>query len=283
MAIFTNFATLSYSGGTTNSNVVTGEILGTLTAAKTALTENYRIGDEVTYVVSLVNSGSTALTGLTLTDDLGGFVFDEATVYPLSYITGSVRVFVNGVLQADPAVSAGPPLVISGISVPAGGSVLVIYESTVTEFASPESEDTITNTVTVTGGGLSEPVTADETITAESGADLTITKALSPTVVPENGQITYTFVIRNFGNTAAVATDDVILTDNFDPILNPITVTYNGSAWTEGVNYTYDETTGAFATLAGQITVPAATFTQNEDGSWSVNPGTAVITVTGTV
>ena len=75
----------------------------------------------------------------------------------------------------------------------------------------------------------------------------------------------------------------MVLTDTFDPVLNPITVTYEGAAWTEGVNYTYNTATGAFATLPGQITVPAATYTQNPDGSYTVTPGSAVLTVTGTV
>ena len=48
-------------------------------------------------------------------------------------------------------------------------------------------------------------------------------------------------------------------------------------------DYTYDETTGIFATLPGRITVPAATYTQAEDGTWVTTPGTAVLTVTGTV
>ena len=37
MASFTNFATLIYNGGTSNSNTVTGELLETLTLTKTAL------------------------------------------------------------------------------------------------------------------------------------------------------------------------------------------------------------------------------------------------------
>lgn len=41
MASFTNFATLSYNGGTTNSNTVTGELLETLTVTKTAVVKNY--------------------------------------------------------------------------------------------------------------------------------------------------------------------------------------------------------------------------------------------------
>ena len=37
MASFTNFATLIYNGGTSNSNTVTGELLETLTLTKTCL------------------------------------------------------------------------------------------------------------------------------------------------------------------------------------------------------------------------------------------------------
>ena len=33
-------------------------------------------------------------------------------------------------------------------------------------------------------------------------------------------------------------------------------------------DYTYDETTGIFATLPGRVTVPAATYAQAEDGTW---------------
>ena len=80
-----------------------------------------------------------------------------------------------------------------------------------------------------------------------------------------------------------MATDNAVITDTFSPILSGLTVTFNGEVWTEGVDYTYDEATGAFATLPGRITVPAATFTQNASGVWVSEPGTAVLRVTGTV
>ena len=47
--------------------------------------------------------------------------------------------------------------------------------------------------------------------------------------------------------------------------------------------YTYDETTGLFQTVPGQITVPAATFTQSTTGEYTVTPGIATVTVTGTI
>lgn len=283
MAIFTNYATLSYNGGSTNSNTVTGEILETISATKTAVVDEYSANDSVTYVVTLVNSGSVAVTGLSVTDDLGGYTFDGATVYPLAYTAGSIKYYINGVLQAAPTVNVGPPLVISGINIPANSNAMLIYEATTTDYAPLDTQAIITNTVTVTGGGLVTPVTATETINSLDAANLNISKSLTPSIVTENGQLTYTFVIENFGNTEALATDNVVLTDTFDPILSGISVTYNGAPWVETTNYTYDETTGIFSTVLGQITVPAATFTQNTDGTWTTTPGITVITVTGTV
>ncbi len=283
MATFSNFATLSYNGGTTNSNTVTGEVIETLTASKTAVMDDYTAKDDITYVITLVNSGTIPFTDLTVTDDLGAYLFGEETLVPLSYTEGSLLYYVNGVLQAAPTVDDGAPLVITGITVPAGGNATLIYEATVTEYAPLDADATITNTAVITGDGLSAPLTVSETVETEDRADLTISKAVSPAVITENGQVTYTFVIANYGNTPAVATDDVVMTDTFDPILNPITVTFNGDVWTEGVQYTYDTETGAFATLPGQITVPAATYEQQEDGTWITTPGTVVLVVTGTV
>lgn len=283
MARFTNFATLSYSGGKTDSNVVTGELRETLTAVKTAVMDDYTARDDVTFVLSLVNSGTEPITGLTVTDDLGGYTFNEQTLYPLAYTEGSIRYYLNGVLQTAPAVTAGAPMVITGISIPAGGNALLIYEASVTAYAPMGLEASITNRATITGGGLPAPLTAEATINMETRAELSISKGLYPTTVTENGQLTYTFVIENMGSVPAEITDQVVLSDTFAPILNGISVTFNGAAWTEGTNYTYDPATGVFETVEGQITVPAATYIQNTDGTWTVQPGTATLAVTGTV
>ena len=283
MAIFTNQATLVYNGGSAVSNVAVGELIEVLSAEKTAVEGTYAPGQLVTYVVTIRNSGTGAFTGLTLTDDLGGFPGGMGTLYPLTYEDGSILYFVNGTLQSAPAVTAGPPLVISGITVPAGGDAVIVYQARANQFASPLADGTVTNTVTVTGGGLTSPVTASETVTAATGPDVSITKTISPAQVSDNGRVTYTFLIQNMGNEPVVATDDAVITDTFDPILTDLVVTYNGTAWTEGINYTYDPATGLFATVPSQITVPAATFTRNPDGSYTVSPGTAVLTVTGTI
>lgn len=285
MPTFTNQALLNYNGLQTASNIAVGELVEVLTATKTAINTRYRPDTAVTYVVSLVNSGSAPLTGLTLTDNLGAYAAGTAgTVYPLEYVADSLRYYQNGALQTAPTVTAGPPMILSSITVPAGGNVTLVYDARVNRFAPPQTAGTITNTATLTGAGLTTPVTADETVTAAAEPALTISKSLSPTTVSPSGQITYTFLIQNTGNAAADATTGAVLTDLFNPILSNLTVTLNGTALAEVTGYTYDAATGQFATAAGVITVPAATYTQDAaTGVWSVTPGVTTLTVTGTI
>ena len=284
MAIFSNQATLTYNGSSTNSNIAYGEILDVLSVTKTAVEGSYTPGQIVTYVVTLRNTGNAALTGLTVTDDLGGYDFNGTTVYPLTYEDGSVALFANGVPQIAPAVTAGPPLVFNGITVPAGGDVVLVYQARANAYADPAVGGTVDNTVTVTGDGLSAPITATETVTVNAEALLTISKSITPAQVVDNDRVTYTFVIQNSGNQAVVATDNAAITDVFDPILTALTVTFEGTPWTQGVQYNYDETTGLFTTVPGQILVPAATYTQDPvTGAYTVTPGTVTLTVTGTI
>ena len=100
----------------------------------------------------------------------------------------------------------------------------------------------------------------------------------------DNDRVTYTFVIQNSGNQPVVATDNASITDTFDPILTALAVTFDGAAWTQGVQYNYNEATGLFVTVPGQILVPAATYTQDPvTGIYTANPGVATLVVTGTI
>ena len=283
MATFFNQATLRYNNTVTNSNIASGELVEVLSVTKTAVRDTYQVGEDITYAVSILNSGAVPFTGLTVTDDLGAYTVGTTTVTPLTYGEGSVRYYVGGVLQAAPAVVAGPPLQISGISVPAGGNALILYEAQVNALAPPVVGGEVVNEVTLSGGGIT-PITATETVTARDAAALAVNKSITPAVVTDNSRVTYTLTLQNTGNTAVDATEDAVITDTFDPILTDLVVSFNGTALTEGTDYTYDETTGAFATLPGVIAVPAATYVQDPTtGEWTVTPGASVLTIVGTI
>ncbi len=274
MLTFTNQAALSYRNRVRYSNLTTGQIADALTVSKSALSGTYEADGDVTYVVRLDNNGAAPLTDLSLTDDLGGYAFDQTTVYPLSYRADSLHYYVNGVEQPAPTVTPGAPL----------RNALLVYEATVTEFASPAEDGSITNTVTASGGGLTAPVTASATISAAAEPELAITKALTPETVGADRQVTYTFTIENEGNAATSPEDQVTVTDTFDPALTNLTVTLDGAPLSQPGGYTYDESTGAFATVPGILTVPAATYTQDPaTGVYTAEPGEAVLVVTGTI
>ena len=277
MAIFTNQATLTYNNVSVLSNVTSGQLTETLSVTKTAANDTYTEGERITYAVSLMNSGTAAESGVTLYDDLGAFAFGEQTLYPLTYVPGSLLTFTDGQLSSPPAVQSEQPLQITGITVPAGGNVMIIYEAGINAYAPLETGSEVTNTVTVNG---SDTLTAAATVSAATAPELSIEKTLDPLTVTENGQVCYTITLYNRGGTEAGAEGNPVVTDTFDPPLTGVAVTYNGQTWSAGTDYTYED--GVFTTADGAVTVPAATFDRDpESGIVTVTPGEAVIVITG--
>ena len=280
MATFYNTASLSYGGQVTNSNTTEAELSSGLTLTKSAITETYGAGGSLVYAVTLTNAGSSAYEALTLTDDLGAYPVPggTATVRPLTYVEGSLRYYLNGVLQEPPAVTADDGLTVTGISVPALGTATLLYETQANGLAPIAAGSSITNTASV--GEL----TASSTVTAAEAPQLTIAKAVCPATLTDGGELTYTLIVQNLGNTPIDATDGLTVSDLFSPILTDLTVTLDGAPLSEGTGYTYDGATGAFTTLDGAIAVPAASYLQDpESGVITTTPGVAVLTVTGTV
>lgn len=282
MATFQNQASLTFNNSTVNSNIVTGEILEVLSLAKASLNTSYNTGDTVTYILSVINSGTSPFTGVSITDNLGEYTFGTNELYPLTYVDGTAVLYINGTAQPITVDASESELVFSGFSIPAGGNALISYQAVANGYAPLTAGSVIENTATLTATGLTTPVTASAQVAVNSDPNLSITKGVTPDSVPENGTLTYTLTLINTG--AEPAQTGVIVTDTFNPILSDIAVTYNGTPWTEGVNYAYDETTGVFTSLDGQITVPAAAYAQDiTTGIWTVTPGVAIIRITGTV
>ena len=287
MATFSNTASLAYNGMVRTSNTTIGELVDALAINKTSVSDNYYANGRVTYSVTITNSGTAPFTDITFTDNLGAYTFGTQTLVPYNYEDGSLQYYVDGVLQATPTIEAGPPLRVSGINVPAGGNALLVYEVSTNAYAPLDTTGTITNTASIQGAGLAAPISDSDTIPVRQAPDLTITKMMSPTTVTENGTITYTVTIQNYGNVEAsdaTGNNSVILSDTFNPVLEPVSTTLDGNQISRTGQYTYDSTTGEFATTAGTITVPAATYTQDPvTGIWSTNPGVTTIEVTGTI
>lgn len=285
MATFYNQATLSYGGNVVSSNTTEAELLAGLTITKTAVTDSYTAGGNIVYLVTLTNLGGSAYTDLTVTDDLGAYTLPGGgTAVPLDYVTGSLLYYLDGVLQPTPTVSAVGDLEIGGINLPAGGTATLVYETVANEFAPIAAGSTITNTASTNGGVGVGVITDTATVGIKATAQLTIAKAVCPAVISDNDTVTYTVIVQNLGNTPVIATDGVIISDVFNPVLTNLAVDLDGVALVLGTGYTYNQTTGEFATVDGIVTVPAATYTQDPTtGAVTTVPGVTVLTVSGTV
>ncbi len=280
LAQFTNQAQLTYNNTVAVSNLAVGEIQDVLSVTKTAVSDVYTANDSVSYVINIINSGNTDLTNLTLTDDLGAYTIDTNTFVPLTYSENSLRYFRNNMLQPSPNVAQGDSLTITGFTVPAGGSATFVYETHTNEFTPLQPDSVITNTATLTGNLTT--VTAEETVSVSSEPDLSISKSISPVPVMENGTVTYTFVIQNTGNSPV--TGGAVITDTFNPIISNITAVFNDTPWVQGVDYSYDQSTGVFISGSDRVTVDAATYSQDTTtGVVNVTPGTSTLVITGTI
>ncbi len=281
---FTNQASLFYNGNIINSNITSGYIADTVAMTKTALTDTYEQNGKLTYVITVTNAGETPISNLSITDNLGEYTTQTGESYtPLSYVDGSVLYFVNGTVQPAPAVTAATALVISGISIPANGNAIIAYEAQINQYAPFGTAASITNNAVLSSIEKADIASASETITLADTAALSIVKVLSPDTVEEGGSVTYTFTIENRGAAAITPDDNVTLSDAFTPFLNNLSAVFNGTPWTEGTNYTYDDT-GLFTTNDNQITVPAATYSQDaQTGVWTVTPGVSTLVISGTV
>lgn len=225
---------------------------------------------------------------MTVTDNLGAYSFttdtpETITLYPLTYIPNSMQLLINGTLQPAPTVTAADGITITGISIPSGGNAAFIYQADINDYAPLAATGNVINTVRVTGAQLAAPLTATHTISTDTVPNLSIVKGICPAQIAENGRITYTFSIQNYGNTATTDDDLVQIRDTFTPILSDISVTYNGTVLPTS-NYSYDQVTGVFSTNAGVINIPAATYVQSQTtGAYTLTPGTATVTVTGNI
>lgn len=276
MPAFTNQALLTYSSNRSAlSNIATGTIMAPFAMSKTAVNNDYVSNDDVTYVVTITNSNSSALTNITVTDNLGAYPYGALTLYPLTFV-GPVLYYINGVPQTNIVpTQTTPTLVLTVPTVPANGNVTLVYEVNVNQYAPLGVNDSIVNHAAVTElTGIS----ATATIVTENIPQLAITKSISPNPVIDNQTVTYTFIIDNYGNTAST---DVVLTDTFNPVLSNIAVSNDGTALVLNTNYTYNTTTGLLTILSGALTVPAATFSQDANGVVTATPGFTTVIVTG--
>lgn len=287
MATIENFATVSYTSGgvaeTKVSNLAEIGLNSAVTLTKTSLGEVYGEDSVLTYILTIINTSSSPIGNLSITDDLGTFTFGAIELTPLTY-TAPALLLINGQdasAQLTVDSSTASAVTFSFPTLPAGATANIVYRATVNEYAPLEIGSTVVNTATLQSDSDCAEGTASDTVTVLEGANVSVFKQMSPNPVVCGDLVTYTVRIYNYGNIPA---ENVTLTDNFDPAPSGITVTRDG-VLLDPASYSYENGLLTVPTgTADDVTVPAATFTRDATtGIVSVTPGIMEYVITGTI
>ena len=287
MAIIENFATVSYSAGgvteTRVSNLAEIGLESAISLTKSTLGGNYSEDSVITYIISITNTSTSPVSNVTVTDDLGRFVFGTLELIPLTYAPPALLLINGQDVSTQLTVESGADgsLVFGFPTLPAGATANIVYRAAVNEFASPDVDSTITNTATLTSDSDCADGSASATITALSAPNVSVLKQMSPNPVVCGDTVTYTIRIYNYGNTAA---ENVVLSDTFSPAPDIISITRDGVALV-ATDYTYINGTLTIpATDTSNVTVPAASFVRDANtGVVTVIPGIVEYVITGTI
>lgn len=279
--ILNNFAALSYDSGNGTgsavSNVVSTNLRDSysITVEKFTANDSFRPSENITYLVTVTNTGTQPVYSVEITDDLG-----TGAGTPLVYVENSARIIEDGGVVAVTPDSVNPLTIPLATALQSGESVTVLYVAQVS--GALGDVDEITNTVSaVARQGSSEGVIVESepdsvTITREDFAQVEITKSVDKDVISSGDTLTYTFELENSGNIPAT---NVVITDTlpqgFDitsvqSTTNGVTTVYDATDYTVSADNTLILPTGADVA----ITVPART----ESGN-----GITTIIVTGIV
>jgi uncharacterized repeat protein (TIGR01451 family) len=162
------------------------------------------VGDTITYVYTITNTGETTLTDLSLVDDrLGEIPLSRSTITPWERVTGSFSVTIT---EAD---LPGP------------------FVNTVVVTAIDPSRKTVTDSDTLVLFDLS------------SDGALTLLKTSDTTEAAVGDTITYTYTITNTGD--VMLTDLVLTDDHIGEIPLPTSVLTSGESFTVTAIYTVTE------------------------------------------
>ncbi|MBQ8332058.1 MAG: DUF11 domain-containing protein [Clostridia bacterium] len=287
MAIIENFATVRYTvGGVTEtavSNLAEVALESSVSLTKVPLGSTYGDDSVLTYILTVQNTSGAPLAGVRIEDNLGTFLFGTMELTPLTYGDNAILLIDGQDSTSQLTVDSSEPssLVFTVPMLAAGATANIVYNAVVNEFAPLEVDSTIINTATLSADTECAEGTASATVTAESGANVSVFKQMSPNPVICGDTLTYTIRIFNYGNTAA---EDVQLSDAFDPAPANITVIRNGVP-VPATDYTYENGVLTVpADTADGDTVPAATFIRDpETGIVSVTPGMIEYVITGTI
>lgn len=214
------YVSFSYEGSTetktNSSNIVTHSTRDkySISVEKTSTTDCFRAGENISYIITVTNTGCDCLNNFAVSDNLGG---EEDY---LSYVEGSARIFINGAMHEITPTTISPLAFEIPERLEKETSFILQYNAHVRNDISSEVLE-ITNEVTVTGypcgcdcncnnGNNYVTETATSTVSKCEYAEVLITKSISKDNVCCGEEVDYLITLTNTGSVDAT---NVVVTD----------------------------------------------------------------------
>ncbi|HPS70347.1 MAG TPA: S-layer homology domain-containing protein [Candidatus Cryosericum sp.] len=218
-----------------------------LTITKTVTPAGFTPGGQLTYTITLSNTGNMNATGVTIVD-----------------ITPPHTTFVSAVFTKGTGAVTAPAVGGTGqvMWTPDGGTLAQGGHITVTlvlQTANPLPTGTVITNTAIGDSAETQQVTSDALATAAGAPVLTFTKTAFPLVQAPGGTITWALALHNSGTATATG---VVVTESYDGLFayqfaNPVPDAGTTNRWTVG-----EVAPGATfsITIVGQLS-PAAALT----------------------
>lgn len=175
-----------------NDCIVTLKNENELQVTKSVQNETFNVGDTISFIVTIKNTGVGYFSGLRVLDNFGGVDYIE-------YVSGSGAIYKNGSIEKPETISC-VPLVFSLTPLLPNESVILTYLCKVRNNI-PLSVQNINSSVEVTGYTNNSTITnvASVIINRAKTAELKIVKSASATSVVSGEIFSYYLTIENEG------------------------------------------------------------------------------------
>ncbi len=175
-----------------NDCIVTLKNENELQVTKSVQNETFNVGDTISFIVTIKNTGVGYFSGLRVLDNFGGVNYIE-------YVSGSGAIYKNGSIEKPETISC-VPLVFSLTPLLPNESVILTYLCKVRNNI-PLSVQNINSSVEVTGYTNNSTITnvASVIINRAKTAELKIVKSASATSVVSGEIFSYYLTIENEG------------------------------------------------------------------------------------
>jgi uncharacterized repeat protein (TIGR01451 family)/fimbrial isopeptide formation D2 family protein len=225
--VIANTAGVTSTEVTTPVNGTASTTIGSapvLAITKTVTPGSFTPGGQLTYTITLSNTGNMDATGVTIVD-----------------ITPPHTTFVSAVFTDGTGTMTTPAAGSTGqvTWTPAGGTLARNAHVTVTlvlQTANPLPNGTVITNTAIGDSAETQQVTSDAMATAGGAPILTLTKTAFPFVQAPGGSITWALSLHNSGTSAATG---VVVTESYDALFvyqfaNPAPDAGTSNRWTVG-------------------------------------------------